>query len=273
MTRTRQIFRFTHASWSKERLFFSLLFLLLLGIAGATYVLFKIASGLTKHYNPYFGLLIKGGVIGFFLIVGSSIFLLGINLFTGIELPFNDKIKKITISFFFPLTVSVGKILRISKEQIQESFLEVINKLIRAKTYRIYPQKILLLLPHCLQNSRCPIRLTPQGSNCQRCGECGIKDLCEIADGYGVKLTIVAGGELARTFIKDIKPEAVVAVACTKEMISGIQDTYPLLVLSVLNQRPNGPCIDTRVNLGRVEEAIRFFLGDKGAGQTHSVLS
>jgi hypothetical protein len=236
-----------------------------MGIAIATYGLLKLASGVTKNYHPFFVVLIKGGLIVFLLLVVASIFLLGINLLTEIEVPFNDKIRKITIYFFFPLTILLGKILRIPKEQIQKSFLEANNKLILANTYHLPPQKILLLLPHCLQNSSCSIKLTLQGSNCQRCGRCNINDLWEIVDKYKIHLAIATGGEAARKFITDLKPEAVVAVACTKEMIMGIQDTYPLLVLSIINQQPNGPCIDTMVDLGRVKEAIKFFLGDKGA--------
>lgn len=259
MTYTRQIFGFIHPRWGEERLFFCLLALILLGISVSTYVLLKVASVAINNDNPYFVLLIKGGLVVFFLIVVASIFLLGLNLLTGMELPFNEEIRKITFYFFFPLAIFLGKILRIPKEQIQRSFLEVNNKLIQAKTYSINPQKILLLLPHCLQNSQCSIRLTLQGSNCQRCGRCEMTDLWEIVDRYKVMLAIATGGEIAREFIKDIKPEAVVAVACTQEMILGIQDTYPLIVLSIVNQRPNGPCIDTIVDLDRVEEAIKFF--------------
>lgn len=258
----QQIFKYIFTSWGEEWLFLCLLSFPLLGIVAAAYGLFQLTLGMAKDYNPYFVLIMKGGLIAFFLTAVISIFLLGISLLTEIKLPFKARIREITISTFFPITILLGKILRIPKEQIHESFLKVNNKLICTTTHHIAPQKILLLLPRCIQKSTCPIRLTPEGNNCERCGGCEIRDLWEMVDRYKVKLAIATGGEVARKFIKEMRPEAVVAVACTKEMILGIQDTYPLLVLSILNEWPNGPCVDTIANLDRVEEAITFFLGN-----------
>lgn len=249
-------------SWGEEWLFFCLLSFPLMGIVIGAYGLLKLNLGMAKDYNPYSVLIIKGGLAGFLVIVVISIFLLGISLFTEIKLPFNGKIREITISIFFPITILLGKLLHIPKEQIQESFIKVNNKLICTSTHNIPSHKILLLLPRCIQKSTCTIRLTPEGSNCERCGGCEIRDLWEMVDRYKVKLAIATGGEVARKFIKEMRPEAVVAVACTKEMILGIQDTYPLLVLSIINEWPNGPCVDTIANLDRVEEAIIFFLGN-----------
>ena len=52
---------------------------------------------------------------------------------------------------------------------------------------------------------------------------------------------------------------AIIAIACDRDLASGIQDASPLPVLGVLNERPCGPCFNTRVNLQDVEEAINFF--------------
>jgi hypothetical protein len=49
-------------------------------------------------------------------------------------------------------------------------------------------------------------------------------------------------------------------VACERDLSSGIQDTYPLPVYGVLNERPHGPCLDTMVQLDHVEKALRMFL-------------
>jgi hypothetical protein len=50
-----------------------------------------------------------------------------------------------------------------------------------------------------------------------------------------------------------------VAVACERDLSSGIIDSYPLPVLGVTNERPFGPCFNTKVDLGQVIEAIEFF--------------
>ena len=49
-------------------------------------------------------------------------------------------------------------------------------------------------------------------------------------------------------------------MACYRDLSSGIQDTYPLPVFGVLNERPNGPCLDTNVSLKRLETALLRFL-------------
>ena len=66
------------------------------------------------------------------------------------------------------------------------------------------------------------------------------------------------------------KPRCIIAVACERDLTSGIQDSYPLPVFGILNERPNGPCLDTLVPLDRLEEAIRLFL-DVPAAQPHII--
>ena len=72
-------------------------------------------------------------------------------------------------------------------------------------------------------------------------------------------LAVATGGTLARRVIGEVRPLAIIAVACETDLTSGIQDSYPLPVYGVLNERPHGPCRDTTVNLDRVREAIAFF--------------
>jgi hypothetical protein len=60
------------------------------------------------------------------------------------------------------------------------------------------------------------------------------------------------------------KPDMILAVACERELASGIQDTYPMPVFGILNDRPFGPCYDTDVNMELVERGMITFLGDEG---------
>ncbi|MGI6559076.1 MAG: DUF116 domain-containing protein [Limnochordia bacterium] len=43
------------------------------------------------------------------------------------------------------------------------------------------------------------------------------------------------GGTRARQLVKELKPKGVVAIACERDLASGIQDTRPLKVLGVTN--------------------------------------
>jgi len=73
-------------------------------------------------------------------------------------------------------------------------------------------------------------------------------------------MAVATGGTLARQMVKQIRPKAIVAVACERDLTSGIQDVFPLPVVGVLNERPFGPCFNTRVDIKRVEAAVLDFL-------------
>ena len=59
----------------------------------------------------------------------------------------------------------------------------------------------------------------------------------------------------------DTKPQMVIAVACER-LSSGIMDVKGLPVWH-LNQRPNGPCKDTFVDIVELEKMIRHLQDDQ----------
>jgi hypothetical protein len=84
--------------------------------------------------------------------------------------------------------------------------------------------------------------------------------LLDLRDRYGVHLAVATGGTIARRLVVEKRPRFILAVACERDLSSGIQDTYPLPVFGLLNERPNGPCFDTLVSLPMVESALRRFI-------------
>jgi len=167
---------------------------------------------------------------------------------------------RIALNIFFPLVLVLGNMFLIDKDRIKSSFIEVNNFLVRSKRLQVEPEQILLLAPHCLQNSDCPHKITIDTSNCQRCGNCSVSDLLALQDKYGIKVGVATGGTLARKFVQEHRPKAIIAIACERDLTSGIQDANPIPVLGVTNYRPCGPCFNTAVSLPMVEEAICFFM-------------
>ncbi len=166
-------------------------------------------------------------------------------------------IRGLTLKILYPLLMLAGSFSNNRKESYQQLIITLNNKLVKRE--RLSVKKILLLLPHCLQINECDIRLTFNIYNCKRCGKCEIKNLIEIADDNHLDLFVATGGSLARRIVSEVKPEAVVAVACENDLSSGIADIYPLPILGIPNERPFGPCYNTKVNLDKVKEAIEFF--------------
>ena len=143
---------------------------------------------------------------------------------------------------------------------MNKAIVALSNSFTKFRGKKCAPDKLLLLLPGCLQNSKCRQNLRHDPYQCQRCGRCKVKDMLELADEYGITPFVATGGRLAVTKAKGDEVEAVVAVACPKELREGVIAMFPKPVLTVTNLRPNGPCIDTDVELDKVREAIEWFL-------------
>jgi len=230
---------------------------------------------------PYIGLdnihpaakWVLGGIVVLLVgVVCVAYWGLFLNIVTKKPLPGAKRFRGLTVKLFLPLMILLGRALRIEKQHIMLSFVSVNNELVLAEAGRYAPKEILLLMPHCLQNSKCDRRLTYDINNCKRCGKCPLAGLLELHDNYGVNLAIATGGTIARRIVVQLRPRLIIAVACYRDLSSGIQDTYPLPVYGVLNERPNGPCLDTLVDLNVVETMIqRFIAPDKAkTGRTIS---
>jgi len=138
--------------------------------------------------------------------------------------------------------------------------VRLMNMLTRLRRSRCAPERLLILLPSCLQCSECEQKVTNDVANCKRCGRCKVKDLVELAERYGCRIAAATGGRLALELAKSDGVDAVVAVACEKEIQQGFKGVFPKPALGVMNIRPHGPCKDTDVDLEEVEEAVRWFL-------------
>jgi len=168
-------------------------------------------------------------------------------------------LRGVVLKGLYPVAMMIGAFLKSSKEALQLFIIGLNNRLVLSGAYRA--GSILILLPHCIQVSECDVRITHNISNCRRCGRCGISSMIEIAEREGVDLFVATGGTIARRIVKESRPDAIIAVACERDLSSGIVDTYPLPVLGILNERPYGPCLDTWVDMKKVEDAIIFFAG------------
>jgi uncharacterized protein len=242
----------------KKRIFIGLIVFtvfLITAVAVALYLIPYIGLRNIHPLAPNIVCLAMGTVIGA-LILGVGLLIL--TLMRGREIFFAARLRGIVIEVLFPIMIVVGKLLGMSKEKIQQSFVEVNNLLVKAKCCEQKPERILLLMPHCLQFNDCAIKITSDAYKCQACGKCKIKDLVVLAQKHNVHLSVATGGTLARRRVAEAKPQAIIAVACERDLTSGIQDAYPLPVIGILNDRPFGPCFNTSVDIAKVAEALEF---------------
>jgi len=210
--------------------------------------------------SPLLSLGVKILGLAFLVTVSGGLFLIVLSSALEKDLLFPHGEKQITLKVLFPINLIMGRLFGLSKDQVRESFVQVNNSLFKATQKRIERDRLLILLPHCLQNFDCPHKIIANYSNCRRCGKCLISDIIELTEKHNVDISIAPGGTLARKVIVEKKPSVIVAVACERDLCSGIQDAYPVPVYGVLNERPYGPCMNTRVDLERLDQAVQDIL-------------
>ena len=169
------------------------------------------------------------------------------------------KINYLIIRYIFPIISKVGGFINISKDEIRKIFIKINNAYIYSNKYNFNSEDLIILIPHCIQNHNCKLKVTNDIDNCRKCGICKISDLQQLKEKYNTKIFVATGGTLARKIIVDNKPKAVIAVACERDLTSGVREVNKIPVLGIFNSRPNGPCIDTNIKINEVEDAINFF--------------
>jgi hypothetical protein len=191
------------------------------------------------------------------LLLVSGLGLLILTLLTGRDLFFSDRLRGIVIKYLFPGIIALGRRCGLDRDTLQQSFIALNNQLVRARHLRVPADRTLILLPHCIQQFDCEIKITGDVNKCTRCGQCDISRLGELAERYGIPMAVATGGTLARKLIVERRPRFILAVACERDLTTGIRDAYPLPVIGVLNRRPHGPCFNTEIILDEVEQALR----------------
>lgn len=169
---------------------------------------------------------------------------------------------KIANLLFNPV-IFIASSIGIPKNEIRKIFVKLNNSYIYSNEYNFNSEDILILIPHCIQKNSCKLKVTNKIENCAKCGLCNVSDLVKLKEKTRINVFIATGGTLARKIIIDNKPKAVIAVACERDLTSGIQDMKHIPVLGVFNKRPNGPCVDTLIDIHEIENAINFLTNKK----------
>lgn len=147
-----------------------------------------------------------------------------------------------------PVAERAGRWFGVSRDRAGNAALRVFNGLAAARSRKGYrPDELLLLLPRCLDKE-------------------GMQGVMALSARYGVPLFVAARGRYAREMIGKVRPRAVVAVACERDLVSGVHDVASRLpVLGTTIGLPEGPCKNTTVDLASLERRICTFLGIDGA--------
>jgi hypothetical protein len=128
------------------------------------------------------------------------------------------------------------------RDWVENAAVKVYNTLALLRGRRVGKGELLLLIPRCLSKET-------------------LDGVLAIAGKYEVPVFVATRGQLARRVIRERRPRAVVAVACERDMVSGLHDVAGKVpVLGLTMTLPAGPCKDARVNLEQLEEWVRAYV-------------
>jgi len=240
----------------RKRLFISLMGLTCLIVVGLIFLAWWVPNRGLANIHPRLP-----HIVGIAVVVLSGAAILGTGLLVlttalGKDIFFTRFMRLVVIKFLLPMIELVGRGLGLDKDSIRQSFIAMNNSLVISQRQKVRPDRILVLLPHCIQLFDCEIKVTGDIKKCVQCGRCDIKGLVGIGQKYRVDISVATGGTLARKVIVEKRPKLVLAVACERDLTSGIKDCYPLPVIGILNNRPFGPCFNTTVDTAKIDEAL-----------------
>ncbi len=196
------------------------------------------------------------------VVVGSDFLSAGI----GVRLVPGTAGQRFALQVLLPLSERLGRLAGVSPDRVKAAFIDFNNTLLRARPDpTLASGGVLLLLPHCLQSSECSRVLGEDVRNCGDCGNCAMCELKALVPKYDVQNRIVGGGALALMAVRELRPRAVVGVACERELVAAIKELGGVPVMAIPNSRPDGPCRNTRVDVPLVDEALRILLKQPGS--------
>ena len=83
-----------------------------------------------------------------------------------------------------------------------------------------------------------------------------------LAGQYRIPVFVATRGQLARRVIRERRPRAVVAVACERDMVTGLHDVAGKVpVLGLTMTLPAGPCKDAVLDFVTLERYLQAFVG------------
>jgi len=128
------------------------------------------------------------------------------------------------------------------RDYVENAAVKVYDALALARKRKVSGGELLLLIPRCLAKDM-------------------LEGVLAVAGKYKIPVFVATRGQLARRVIRERRPRAVVAVACERDMVSGLHDVAGKVpVLGLTLTLPSGPCKDTRLDLGRLEEWVRAYV-------------
>ncbi|WP_005036823.1 DUF116 domain-containing protein [Holophaga foetida] len=117
-------------------------------------------------------------------------------------------------------------------------------------------RKALVMLPHCIQLSRCKAGVTEDLESCYHCDQCPVGDILESSLAGHWKVCIFNRSHKAARHAKEYKPDLMVAVSCSDRLLKGILKLPEIPCFGIPLDLPRGMCVDTTFDPSLLEQAM-----------------
>lgn len=129
-----------------------------------------------------------------------------------------------------------------ARDWVEHAAIDVYNNLAERRKRTVGKGELLVLIPRCLSKAT-------------------LDGVLDVAGRYEVPVFVATRGQLARRAIRERRPRAVVAVACERDMVTGLHDVAAKIpVLGLTMQLPAGPCKDAVIDMAKFESWVKSFV-------------
>jgi len=116
----------------------------------------------------------------------------------------------------------------------------------------------IVFVPHCMRNlQKCKAKEMGSYYVCAECGACKIVEISKRSGELGYKaLYILKGGKAVKKLTEELKPRAVLGVACYFEGVMGMEESEKHGLVAQFTPLLKDGCVDTDVDLAEVFKAL-----------------
>ena len=108
------------------------------------------------------------------LFIGWAALSLVLQVITG-KVLFGTRLSRgVTVKLLLPLMEFSGRVIGIAPKNVRRSFIQVNNELVESAARQHSPDKLLILLPHCIQWNGCNLRVSNRLERFKRVGTAGV---------------------------------------------------------------------------------------------------
>jgi len=141
----------------------------------------------------------------------------------------------------------LADVIGVEEERVAHTYLDLKNKMNEEEFSSIDPKNRIVLVPQCLRASGCVATQDEFGYHCKLCGKCKIAAITKEARKKGSKVFILPGASVVPRIIKKFEPQAILGVACFRELMQHPRFKSISMILETPKDFPNSDKLNLNV--------------------------